>query len=48
MEQAHKVGLGPIKVNMVVKGGMNDQEILPMARYFRHSPSSCASSNTWT
>jgi cyclic pyranopterin phosphate synthase len=38
LEQAHKVGLGPIKVNMVVKAGMNDQEILPMARYFRHSP----------
>jgi len=28
-------GLGPIKVNMVVKRGTNAQEILPMARYFR-------------
>jgi cyclic pyranopterin phosphate synthase len=35
---AHAAGLGPIKVNMVVKGGMNDQEILPMARYFRRTP----------
>ncbi|OWW22094.1 GTP 3',8-cyclase MoaA [Noviherbaspirillum denitrificans] len=35
---AHAVGLGPIKVNMVVKGGMNDQEILPMARHFKGSP----------
>jgi molybdenum cofactor biosynthesis enzyme MoaA len=35
---AHGVGLGPIKVNMVVKGGMNDQEILPMARYFKNTP----------
>jgi len=35
---AHQVGLGPIKINMVVKGGMNDQEILPMARYFRGTP----------
>lgn len=38
IEAAHKVGLGPIKINMVVKGGMNDQEILPMARYFKGSP----------
>jgi cyclic pyranopterin phosphate synthase len=29
------VGLAPIKVNMVVKRGTNDHEILPMARYFR-------------
>jgi len=35
---AHQVGLGPIKVNMVVKGGMNDQEIVPMARHFKGSP----------
>jgi len=38
LDAAHQVGLGPIKVNMVVKGGMNDQEILPMARYFKNSP----------
>lgn len=38
LDKAHAVGLGPIKVNMVVKGGMNDQEILPMARYFKDSP----------
>jgi len=38
IEVAQKVGLGPIKVNMVVKGGMNDQEIVPMARYFKGSP----------
>ena len=38
IDVAHRVGLGPIKVNMVVKGGMNDQEILPMARYFKHTP----------
>jgi cyclic pyranopterin phosphate synthase len=35
IEVAHKVGLAPIKVNMVVKRGVNDQEILPMARHFR-------------
>ncbi|SDG01414.1 MULTISPECIES: GTP 3',8-cyclase MoaA [unclassified Duganella] len=38
IDVAHQVGLGPIKINMVVKGGMNDQEILPMARHFRGSP----------
>jgi cyclic pyranopterin phosphate synthase len=35
---AHAVGLGPVKVNMVVKGGMNDAQILPMARHFKGSP----------
>jgi cyclic pyranopterin phosphate synthase len=29
------VGLGPIKVNMVVKRGLNESSILPMARFFR-------------
>ena len=38
LDIAHSVGLGPIKVNMVVKSGMNDQEIVPMARYFKDSP----------
>ncbi len=37
IEVAQKVGLAPIKINMVVKRGTNDTEILPMARYFRHS-----------
>jgi len=32
---AQQAGLGPIKVNMVVKRGTNEQEILPMASYFR-------------
>ena len=35
IEAARQVGLGPIKVNMVVKRGTNDHEILPMARHFR-------------
>ena len=38
IDAAYNAGLGPIKVNMVVKGGMNDQEILPMARYFKGTP----------
>lgn len=34
---AQAVGLAPLKVNMVVKRGVNEGEILPMARHFRHS-----------
>jgi cyclic pyranopterin phosphate synthase len=30
-------GLAPVKVNMVVKRGMNEDSILPMARFFRGS-----------
>jgi GTP 3',8-cyclase len=37
IEAAEDAGLGPIKVNMVVKRGWNDQAILPMARHFRWS-----------
>src|SRR5258706_523116 len=32
---AQAVGLAPIKVNMVVKRGTNDAEIVPMARHFK-------------
>jgi cyclic pyranopterin phosphate synthase len=35
IEAAQSVGLGPIKVNMVVKRGTNDHEIVPMARHFQ-------------
>ncbi len=35
IEAAAQVGLEPIKVNMVVKRGLNESSILPMARYFR-------------
>lgn len=37
IEVAQAAGLAPIKVNMVVKRGTNDQEIVPMARHFRGS-----------
>jgi GTP 3',8-cyclase len=37
IEAAHAAGLGPIKVNMVVKRGTNEHEILPMARHFKGS-----------
>jgi len=35
MDAAAAVGLNPIKVNMVVKRGLNESSILPMARFFR-------------
>jgi GTP 3',8-cyclase len=31
---AHVVGLGPIKINMVVKRSVNDHSVVDMARYF--------------
>jgi cyclic pyranopterin phosphate synthase len=34
---AQAAGLGPIKVNMVVKRGTNEHEIIPMARHFKGS-----------
>jgi cyclic pyranopterin phosphate synthase len=37
IEAARAAGLGPIKINMVVKRGTNDHEILRMARHFRGS-----------
>jgi cyclic pyranopterin phosphate synthase len=36
IEAARSVGL-PVKVNCVVKRGVNEQEIVPMARYFRET-----------
>jgi cyclic pyranopterin phosphate synthase len=35
IEAAEAVGFGPIKVNMVVRRGLNEDSVLPMARYFR-------------
>jgi GTP 3',8-cyclase len=35
MDAAAAAGLTPIKVNMVVKRGVNEASILPMARFFR-------------
>ena len=35
IDNAAQAGLRPIKVNMVVKQGMNDEQILPMAEYFK-------------
>jgi len=35
IDAAQAAGFAPVKVNMVVKRGTNDHEILPMARHFR-------------
>jgi cyclic pyranopterin phosphate synthase len=35
MDTAAAAGLEPVKVNMVVKRGLNEDSILPMARFFR-------------
>jgi len=35
IEAARAAGLGPVKINMVVKRGTNEHEILRMARHFR-------------
>ncbi len=37
IDAAADAGLAPIKVNMVVKRGGNEDEVLPMARHFRGS-----------
>ena len=37
IEAAAAAGLAPVKVNMVVRRGLNEDSVLPMARYFRES-----------
>jgi cyclic pyranopterin phosphate synthase len=37
IDAAAEAGLAPVKINMVVKRGMNEQSIVPMARHFRSS-----------
>jgi GTP 3',8-cyclase len=37
IEAAARAGLGPVKINMVVKKNLNDHEVLPMAKYFKAS-----------
>ncbi len=38
IEAAERAGLAPIKINMVVKRGTNDDQIVPMAQHFRGTP----------
>jgi GTP 3',8-cyclase len=37
IDAAAAAGLAPIKINMVVKRGVNESSVLPMARYFKGS-----------
>lgn len=37
IDAAAAAGLDPIKINMVVKRGVNEASVLPMARYFRET-----------
>jgi len=37
IDAAAAAGLAPIKINMVVKRGVNEDSVLPMARYFKGS-----------
>jgi cyclic pyranopterin phosphate synthase len=37
IEAADAAGLRPLKINMVVRKGVNDHEIVPMARHFRNT-----------
>ncbi len=38
VEQAVQVGFLPVKVNAVIRRGFNENQILPLARHFRHTP----------
>jgi cyclic pyranopterin phosphate synthase len=38
IDAALAAGLAPVKINMVVKRGLNDQDVVPMARFFRDKP----------
>jgi len=45
---AARVGLAPVKVNMVVKRGVNDHRSWPWRGTSRAAATSCASSSSWT
>lgn len=38
IDVAHEVGLGPIKINVVMKRGLNDHDIVSLAQHFHGSP----------
>lgn len=38
IDVAQEVGLGPVKINTVLRKGWNDDEIIPLAEYFRGTP----------
>ena len=48
IDAAEAAGLGPIKVNMVVKRGWNEHAVCPWRVGSAERAASCASSSTWT
>jgi len=38
LDNAEAAGLDPVKINVVIKRGVNDHSILPLARHFHRSP----------
>jgi cyclic pyranopterin phosphate synthase len=38
IDVAAEAGLGPVKINCVVKRGVNEHAVLDLARHFRHTP----------
>ena len=49
IDAAIEAGLAPVKVNMVVRRGINESSVVPMAALgARDRRRSCASSSTWT
>ena len=49
IDAAHAAGLAPIKINAVIKRGLNEHAIVPLARHFPAiARTSFVSSNRWT
>ncbi len=48
IDAAAAAGLAPIKINMVVRRGVNDNQVVDMARHFAAPATSCATSSSWT
>ena len=50
--RARAAGFAPVKVNMVVKKGTNDDQVVPLTRAlharYGQAPSCCVSSSSWT
>jgi GTP 3',8-cyclase len=38
VDAAAEAGLGPVKINAVIKRGVNEDQVIKMVRHFRHTP----------
>ena len=47
IDAAHLAGLGLVTINVVVKRGQHDDDIVALTTHFTGSPSIVRSSNTW-